>query len=73
MGGNVRGGNALEPSAALEDVIQLTSDHVGMLIMTLNNIRHYGYVKIRNKKIPLHPNVYISRLMYRHIQQSGVS
>ena len=34
-------------SAAPEDIIQMTSDHVGMLIRTWTNILRYGYVNIQ--------------------------
>ena len=45
--------------AAAEYIIQMTSDHVSMLIKTWNNIWHYGYVKIK-KKNSLHPNGHLS-------------
>ena len=44
-------------SAAPEDIIQMTSDHVSMLIRTCNIIWHYGYVKIQQFFISLHPTV----------------
>ena len=45
--------------AAPKDIIQITSDHVGMLIRTCNNIWHCGYVKIQFF-LSFHPNVHIT-------------
>ena len=50
--------------AAPEDIIQMTSDHVSMLIRTFNIIWHYSYVKIQQFFFSIHPIGYIHISMY---------